>query len=185
MLSRRLDPRAGVSVVWGTGRGGPAANVIPDARHRSAGTVRMLDAVAWSDMEQRIRDLRRRDRARRTACRRSSTTSAACRRWSTTPASVALLGRAVDAVLGRRGARAHRPEPRRRGLRVVPRPACRGPWAGSAPASPGARRTTSTRATCASTSGPPASRPSCWRPSRSSALGHRPGNNWPPRAQPG
>jgi amidohydrolase len=54
VLSRRLDPRAGASVVWGRVHAGRATNVIPD--HGSlAGTVRMLDSVAWSDMEQRIR----------------------------------------------------------------------------------------------------------------------------------
>src|SRR3954470_13601325 len=54
VLSRRLDPRAGVSVVWGHVQAGRATNVIPDSG-TLAGTVRMLDAVAWSDMEQRIR----------------------------------------------------------------------------------------------------------------------------------
>ncbi|RNL62971.1 amidohydrolase [Nocardioides marmoriginsengisoli] len=50
VLSRRLDPRAGVSVVWGLVRAGSAMNVIP-AIGRVAGTVRMLDAVAWADAE--------------------------------------------------------------------------------------------------------------------------------------
>ena len=54
VLSRRLDPRAGVSVVWGHVQAGRATNVIPDSG-TLAGTIRMLDAVAWSDMEQRIR----------------------------------------------------------------------------------------------------------------------------------
>jgi amidohydrolase len=54
VLSRRVDPRAGVSVVWGHVQAGRATNVIPDSG-TLAGTVRMLDAVAWSDMEQRIR----------------------------------------------------------------------------------------------------------------------------------
>jgi len=54
VLSRRLDPRAGVSVVWGHLQAGRATNVIPDSG-TLAGTVRMLDAVAWSHMEQRIR----------------------------------------------------------------------------------------------------------------------------------
>jgi amidohydrolase len=54
VLSRRLDARAGVSVVWGHVQAGRATNVIPDSGTLS-GTVRMLDAVAWSDMEQRIR----------------------------------------------------------------------------------------------------------------------------------
>jgi amidohydrolase len=54
VLSRRLDPRTGVSVVWGRLEAGRAVNVIPDSGSL-AGTVRMLDAVAWSDMEERIR----------------------------------------------------------------------------------------------------------------------------------
>jgi amidohydrolase len=54
VLSRRLDPRAGVSVVWGQLHAGRATNVIPDSG-AVGGTVRMLDSVAWSDMEQRIR----------------------------------------------------------------------------------------------------------------------------------
>ncbi|HET8602430.1 MAG TPA: amidohydrolase [Marmoricola sp.] len=55
VLSRRLDPRAGVSVVWGVVRAGSAMNVIP-ANGRAAGTVRMLDAVAWVDAEALVRE---------------------------------------------------------------------------------------------------------------------------------
>ncbi len=55
-LSRRLDPRAGASVVWGMVRSGSATNVIPSAGEL-AGTVRMLDAVAWADAEGLIREL--------------------------------------------------------------------------------------------------------------------------------
>jgi amidohydrolase len=55
VLSRRLDPRAGVSVVWGTVHAGAAMNVIPSTG-RLAGTVRMLDAVAWADAESIVRD---------------------------------------------------------------------------------------------------------------------------------
>ncbi|HEU5038027.1 MAG TPA: amidohydrolase [Nocardioides sp.] len=53
ILSRRLDPRAGVSVVWGIVRSGSAHNVIP-ATGRIGGTVRMLDAVAWSEAEKLV-----------------------------------------------------------------------------------------------------------------------------------
>jgi amidohydrolase len=56
ILSRRLDPRAGVSVVWGSVRAGSAHNVIPGAGQVS-GTVRMLDAVAWADAETLVRRL--------------------------------------------------------------------------------------------------------------------------------
>ncbi|MDO9458480.1 amidohydrolase [Nocardioides sp.] len=55
VLSRRMDPRAGVSVVWGVVRAGSAPNVIPD-RGMVAGTVRILDAVAWAGCEPIIRD---------------------------------------------------------------------------------------------------------------------------------
>ncbi len=54
VLSRRLDPRAGVSVVWGLVRAGSAMNVIP-AMGRAAGTVRMLDALAWAEAESLVR----------------------------------------------------------------------------------------------------------------------------------
>ena len=55
-LSRRLDPRAGVSLVWGIVRSGSAKNVIPSSGE-AAGTVRMLDAVAWAEAEGLIREL--------------------------------------------------------------------------------------------------------------------------------
>jgi amidohydrolase len=50
-----MDPRSGVSVVWGTVHAGAAANVIPD-RGEVAGTVRILDAVAWTLCEPIIRE---------------------------------------------------------------------------------------------------------------------------------
>ena len=53
VLSRRLDPRAGVSVVWGKVRAGSAGNVIP-SQGEIVGTVRMLDSVAWNDAEHLI-----------------------------------------------------------------------------------------------------------------------------------
>jgi amidohydrolase len=55
-LSRRLDPRAGASMVWGIVRAGSATNVIPASGAR-AGTRRMLDPVAWADAEQLVRGL--------------------------------------------------------------------------------------------------------------------------------
>ncbi len=56
ILSRRLDPRAGVSVVWGMVRSGSAHNVIP-GHGQVAGTVRMLDSVAWAEAESLVRTL--------------------------------------------------------------------------------------------------------------------------------
>jgi amidohydrolase len=55
-LSRRLDPRAGASLVWGMVRAGSARNVIPSSGE-VAGTVRMLDAVAWATAEEVVREL--------------------------------------------------------------------------------------------------------------------------------
>ena len=55
-LSRRLDPRAGASLVWGMVRAGEPLNVIP-ARGRLGGTLRMLDATAWHEAEHLVRHL--------------------------------------------------------------------------------------------------------------------------------
>ncbi len=55
-LSRRLDPRAGASVVWGAVRAGSAMNVIPSSG-QVLGTVRMLDAMAWGQAEALVREL--------------------------------------------------------------------------------------------------------------------------------
>jgi len=56
VLSRRMDPRAGVSVVWGSLHAGSAPNVIPD-HGLVTGTVRILDAVAWADCEGVVREV--------------------------------------------------------------------------------------------------------------------------------
>ncbi len=55
VLSRRMDPRAGVSVVWGMLRAGSAPNVIPD-HGIASGTVRILDAEAWAACEAVVRE---------------------------------------------------------------------------------------------------------------------------------
>jgi amidohydrolase len=47
-LSRRVDPRAALSVVWGRVAAGRVANAIPSSGE-AEGTVRCLDAGAWSD----------------------------------------------------------------------------------------------------------------------------------------
>jgi amidohydrolase len=46
LLSRRLDPRGGVSIVWGSVDAGRAANAIP-MNGLLRGTVRVLDRDAW------------------------------------------------------------------------------------------------------------------------------------------
>jgi amidohydrolase len=50
ILSRRVDPRAGLSLVWGTVHAGGAANAIPQ-NGEIAGTVRSLDARVWENAE--------------------------------------------------------------------------------------------------------------------------------------
>jgi amidohydrolase len=45
-LSRRVDPRAGLSLVWGRITAGSAANAIP-SRGEAEGTLRCLDGDAW------------------------------------------------------------------------------------------------------------------------------------------
>ena len=55
VLSSRVDPRAGLSVVWGQVHAGGAANVIPQHGH-TEGTVRSLDALAWEHAPQVVTD---------------------------------------------------------------------------------------------------------------------------------
>jgi amidohydrolase len=50
ILYRRVDPRAGLSVVWGVAKAGGVANAIPRSG-LIAGTVRSLDARVWEDAE--------------------------------------------------------------------------------------------------------------------------------------
>ena len=101
VLSRRLDPRTGVSVVWGRLEAGRAVNVIPETG-TLAGTVRMLDAVAWTDMEEQIR------RHVREIVAPYGVEAVVDYHRGVPPvvndaASVTLLGRAVDEVLGTAG----------------------------------------------------------------------------------
>ena len=46
LLSRRVDPRAGLSLVWGRMAAGSASNVIPE-HGEASGSVRALDPAAW------------------------------------------------------------------------------------------------------------------------------------------
>jgi len=55
VLSRRVDPRAGLSVVWGSIHAGGASNVIP-ASGIAAGTLRCLDAAVWRGAEPLVRE---------------------------------------------------------------------------------------------------------------------------------
>ncbi len=55
-LSRRVDPRAGLSLVWGHVNAGVAANAIPD-EGVVEGTVRCLDTEVWRSAIPLIEDL--------------------------------------------------------------------------------------------------------------------------------
>jgi amidohydrolase len=101
VLSRRLDPRSGVSVVWGRLEAGRAVNVIPDVG-TLAGTVRTLDSVTWNRMQEHIR------RHVAEIVAPYGVEAEVDYQHGVPPvvndaASVALLGRAVDEVLGTRG----------------------------------------------------------------------------------
>ena len=55
-LSRRIDPRASLSLVWGRIAAGRVANAIPQAGELE-GTVRCLDSAAWEDAPGLVEDL--------------------------------------------------------------------------------------------------------------------------------
>jgi len=55
-LSRRVDPRAGVALVWGAIHSGSAENVIPSTGTVS-GTLRMLDAQVWETIGPLLEEL--------------------------------------------------------------------------------------------------------------------------------
>ena len=55
VLSRRIDPRAGVTMVWGRINAGRAPNAIP-ARGEVAGTFRCLDSSVWTQAGALIGD---------------------------------------------------------------------------------------------------------------------------------
>jgi amidohydrolase len=56
LLSRQVDPRAGMSLVWGAVEAGVAANAIPQ-RGVLRGTLRVLDRSAWEGAETLVRTL--------------------------------------------------------------------------------------------------------------------------------
>ncbi|YAL82614.1 amidohydrolase [Dermacoccaceae bacterium W4C1] len=55
-LSRRLDPRAGAALVWGSVNAGNAQNVIP-AVGTCSGTLRVLDAEVWRDLQALVEQI--------------------------------------------------------------------------------------------------------------------------------
>jgi amidohydrolase len=56
VLTRRADPRSGLSVVWGRIEAGHAANVIPQHAELE-GTVRCLDLVAWHEAPDLVHEV--------------------------------------------------------------------------------------------------------------------------------
>jgi amidohydrolase len=55
-LSRRVDPRHGLSLVWGAINAGQAANAIPQSGE-AHGTVRCMDERAWADAPDLVLEL--------------------------------------------------------------------------------------------------------------------------------
>ncbi len=55
ILGRRLDPRAGVNLTWGTVHAGTVHNAIP-AAGQVTGSLRCLDAAAWADAAAVLRE---------------------------------------------------------------------------------------------------------------------------------
>ena len=97
-LSRRVDPRAGLSLVWGHVNAGGAANAIPD-EGVVEGTVRCLDTDVWRSAVGLIEDL-----VQSVATPYGVTAKVeyleAVPPTVNEPESAALIGRAVSAVLG-------------------------------------------------------------------------------------
>ncbi|GAA5158286.1 amidohydrolase [Ornithinimicrobium tianjinense] len=56
VLSRRLDPRSGTTLVWGVVRAGSAPNVIP-TQAECIGTVRMLDSETWDSVAPLVEEI--------------------------------------------------------------------------------------------------------------------------------
>jgi amidohydrolase len=56
LLTRKIDPRAGLSLVWGAVNSGTAFNAIPQTGILR-GTVRILDSAAWHEAEKLVREL--------------------------------------------------------------------------------------------------------------------------------
>jgi amidohydrolase len=98
LLSRRADPRHGMSLVWGAVQAGVAANTIPQ-QGRITGTVRMLDRAAWENAEELVRTL-----VEQVAAPTGATVEVVYGQGvppvDNDPASVAILTSAVQAALG-------------------------------------------------------------------------------------
>ena len=94
VLSRRLDPRTAFALVWGEVHAGQAANVIPSSG-TIAGTLRMLDATAWTTIGPLLAE------AVEHMVAPYAVTAVlehvqGCRPWSTTPRRSRSSGRAAE-----------------------------------------------------------------------------------------
>jgi len=56
LLSRRVDPRSGVSLMWGRVQAGSVANAIPSAGEIE-GTLRALDVAGWTQAKELVPEL--------------------------------------------------------------------------------------------------------------------------------
>lgn len=56
LLHRRTDPRAGISLMWGTGQAGHVYNAIP-VEGRLSGSVHILNREAWSEAPELVTSL--------------------------------------------------------------------------------------------------------------------------------
>jgi amidohydrolase len=97
-LSRRVDPRAGLSLVWGHVNAGSAPNAIPDGG-MVEGTVRCLDGEVWRSAVPLIEDLVQAAVAPYGVTAKVEYLSATPPTVNE-PASAAMIARAVTAVLG-------------------------------------------------------------------------------------
>ena len=97
-LTRRVDPRAGLSLVWGHVNAGMAANAIPDGGIVE-GTLRCLDAEVWPTAAELIEDLVQSVAAPYGVIAKVEFLSA-CPATVNEPGSAALIARAAAAVLG-------------------------------------------------------------------------------------
>jgi amidohydrolase len=97
-LSRRVDPRAGLSLVWGHVSAGSAANAIPD-EGVAEGTIRCLDADVWRSAIALIEDLVQ-SVAMPYGVRAKVEYLSAVPPTVNEPASVALMASAAAALLG-------------------------------------------------------------------------------------
>ena len=83
LLSRRVDPRSGVSLVWGRVSAGTVANAIPETG-TIEGTLRALDDAGWQLAKHLVPELASRS-PRRSASASRSTSPTECHLRSTIP----------------------------------------------------------------------------------------------------